>query len=577
MTLNLSAPHVEKELKPRIVVVGVGGAGCNAVNNMISANLEGVEFVVANTDAQALASSQAERRIQLGTNITHGLGAGARPDIGRAAAEEALDSIIDHLQGGHMAFITAGMGGGTGTGAAPVIARAAREHGILTVGVVTKPFHFEGTHRMSLADEGIEELQHFVDTLIVIPNQNLFRVCNEKTTFSDAFRMADNVLYSGVRGVTDLMVMPGLINLDFADIRTVMSEMGKAMMGTGEASGERRAIEAAEAAIANPLLDDVSMKGARGVLINITGGPDMTLFEVDEAANRIREEVDTNAHIIFGSTYDQSLEGVMRVSIVSTGIEAEGTAALPRPGMISLVHDADRLVTRHKPVVQTGLEPLPAIPTPMATDGTAPAYEPAPEATLLAEPLGFEQEPLPTPLAAPEVKTEAPETATVMTQTAPAIDEPAPEPAEAPVVDKPFIAPPPVRPTAAVASSVPASTPATAQAGEPSADAPERRRGFSLFQRVTGAVATRKADARRPGEPSLEASTTPPAEAAPRVASPTMPPMATRTLASSGIADPNNVTAPPPAARLDLDDRPMRIGDDEDLLEIPAFLRRQAN
>ena len=281
MTLNLMTPNTETELKPRIVVVGVGGAGCNAVNNMINVNLDGVEFVVANTDAQSLALSQAERRIQLGPNITHGLGAGARPDIGRAAAEEAIDPIVDHLQGSHMAFITAGMGGGTGTGAAPVVARVAREHGILTVGVVTRPFQFEGNHRMALADEGIEELQHFVDTLIVIPNQNLFRVCNDKTTFADAFKLADNVLYSGVRGVTDLMVMPGLINLDFADIRTVMSEMGKAMMGTGEAGGERRAVEAAEAAIANPLLDDVSMKGARGVLIDtLIVIPNQNLFRV---------------------------------------------------------------------------------------------------------------------------------------------------------------------------------------------------------------------------------------------------------------------------------------------------------
>ena len=361
MTLNLMTPNTETELKPRIVVVGVGGAGCNAVNNMINANLEGVEFVVANTDAQSLALSRSERRIQLGPNITNGLGAGARPDIGRASAEEAIDPIVDHLQGSHMAFITAGMGGGTGTGAAPVIARVAREHGILTVGVVTRPFQFEGSHRMALADEGIEELQHFVDTLIVIPNQNLFRVCNDKTTFADAFKLADNVLYSGVRGVTDLMVMPGLINLDFADIRTVMSEMGKAMMGTGEASGERRAVEAAEAAIANPLLDDVSMKGARGVLINITGGLDMTLFEVDEAANRIREEVDPNAHIIFGSTFEEDLDGMMRVSIVATGIETESTATLPRPALISLVHDADRQSKeRSKAETETAPQPAPA-------------------------------------------------------------------------------------------------------------------------------------------------------------------------------------------------------------------------
>ncbi|HET6520148.1 MAG TPA: cell division protein FtsZ [Geminicoccaceae bacterium] len=321
MTINLSMP-VTHELKPRIAVVGVGGAGGNAVNNMITSHLEGVEFVVCNTDAQALAQSLTDRRLQLGLSITHGLGAGARPEIGRAAAEEVVDEILDQLQGAHMVFITAGMGGGTGTGAAPVIARAVREQGVLTVGVVTKPFHFEGAHRMRVAEGGLEELQQYVDTLIVIPNQNLFRIANERTTFSDAFKMADQVLHMGVRGVTDLMVMPGLINLDFADIRTVMSEMGKAMMGTGEAEGERRAIEAAEAAISNPLLDEVSMRGARGVLINITGGPDMTLFEVDEAANRVREEVDPNANIIFGSTFDDHMQGQMRVSVVATGIES---------------------------------------------------------------------------------------------------------------------------------------------------------------------------------------------------------------------------------------------------------------
>ena len=326
MTINLSMP-VNHELRPRISVVGVGGAGTNAVNNMITAHLEGVEFVACNTDAQSLAQSLTERRIQLGTSITQGLGAGARPEIGRAAAEEAVDELLDQLQSSHMVFITAGMGGGTGTGAAPVIARAVREQGILTVGVVTKPFHFEGAHRMRVAEGGLAELQQYVDTLIVIPNQNLFRIANERTTFAEAFKLADNVLHMGVRGVTDLMVMPGLINLDFADIRTVMSEMGKAMMGTGEASGERRAIEAAEAAISNPLLDEVSMRGARGVLINITGGLDMTLFEVDEAANRIREEVDPDANIIVGSTFDESLDGEMRVSVVATGIEARGVTA----------------------------------------------------------------------------------------------------------------------------------------------------------------------------------------------------------------------------------------------------------
>lgn len=322
MGINLQLPPKTGVLKPSIAVFGVGGAGGNAVNNMISSNLEGVAFVAANTDAQALESSLTDKRIQLGSNITQGLGAGANPEVGRAAAEESTDDIGNYLTGCNMVFVTAGMGGGTGTGAAPVIAQLAREQGILTVGVVTKPFHFEGARRMQQAEEGLRELQNYVDTLIVIPNQNLFRLANERTTFADAFKMADEVLHAGVRGVTDLMVMPGLINLDFADIRTVMSEMGKAMMGTGEAEGEKRAIEAAEAAISNPLLDDTSMKGARGVLINITGGSDMTLFEVDEAANRIREEVDADAHIIFGSTFNDGLEGKVRVSVVATGIES---------------------------------------------------------------------------------------------------------------------------------------------------------------------------------------------------------------------------------------------------------------
>ena len=328
--INISAHEIDHQLKPRITVFGVGGAGGNAVNNMIRAKLEGVDFVAANTDVQALEHSLAPRKLQLGLNITQGLGAGARPEIGRAAAEEVTDDIAAMLDGAHMVFIAAGMGGGTGTGAGPVIARMARESGILTVGVVTKPFSFEGKHRMRLAEQGIAELSQHVDTLIIIPNQNLFRIANEKTTFADAFRMADEVLHSGVRGVTDLIVMPGLINLDFADIRAVMSEMGKAMMGTGEAEGEGRAIAAAEAAINNPLLDDVSMKGARGVLINITGGPDLTLFEVDEAANRIRDEVDPDANIIFGSTFEEHLKGRIRVSVVATGIEA-AAAQQPRP------------------------------------------------------------------------------------------------------------------------------------------------------------------------------------------------------------------------------------------------------
>lgn len=321
MTINLKKPDIT-ELKPRITVFGVGGGGGNAVNNMINCGLDGVDFVVANTDAQALTMNKADRIIQLGMNVTEGLGAGSMPDVGRGAAEECIDEINDHLSGTHMCFVTAGMGGGTGTGAAPVVARAAREKGILTVGVVTKPFHFEGQRRMRTADEGIEELQANVDTLIVIPNQNLFRIANDKTTFADAFAMADQVLFSGVACITDLMVKEGLINLDFADVRSVMRDMGKAMMGTGESSGEGRAMSAAEAAIANPLLDETSMKGARGLLISITGGRDMTLFEVDEAATRIREEVDQDANIILGATFDESLEGIIRVSVVATGIDA---------------------------------------------------------------------------------------------------------------------------------------------------------------------------------------------------------------------------------------------------------------
>jgi cell division protein FtsZ len=331
MTLNLSMPG-QDDLKPRITVFGVGGAGGNAVNNMIDKALDGVEFVVANTDAQALQQAKAEARVQLGIKVTEGLGAGARASVGAAAAEESIEQIVDHLAGAHMCFITAGMGGGTGTGAAPIIAQAARELGVLTVGVVTKPFQFEGAKRMRQAEEGVEALQKVVDTLIIIPNQNLFRLANEKTTFTEAFSMADDVLYQGVKGVTDLMVRPGLINLDFADVRAVMDEMGKAMMGTGEAEGEDRAVQAAEKAIANPLLDEISLRGAKGVLINITGGNDLTLFELDEAANRIREEVDPEANIIVGSTLDETLGGMMRVSVVATGIDAvEVNTDIPVP------------------------------------------------------------------------------------------------------------------------------------------------------------------------------------------------------------------------------------------------------
>ncbi|HET6305814.1 MAG TPA: cell division protein FtsZ [Rhodopila sp.] len=337
MTLNLTIPQMNHtDFSPRITVIGVGGGGTNAVDNMIAANLQGVEFVVANTDAQQLMHSRADRRIQLGPHITQGLGAGAKPEIGKAAAEEAADELYRHLDGAHMVFITAGMGGGTGTGAAPVIARMARERNILTVGVVTKPFGFEGVRRARSADQGIEELQQYVDTLIVIPNQNLFRMANERTTWKDAFKMADQVLYMGVRGVTDLMMVHGLVNLDFADIRTVMAEMGKAMMGTGESEGENRAIRAAEAAINNPLLEDTSMSGARGLLINITGGEDLTLFEVDQAANRIREEVDEEANVIFGSAVDETLSGRIRVSVVATGIESQKLAEQARPKLVAV-------------------------------------------------------------------------------------------------------------------------------------------------------------------------------------------------------------------------------------------------
>ncbi len=483
MTINLSIPRDDQELKPRITVVGVGGAGGNAVNNMIRSNLIGCEFVVCNTDAQAMRQSLAERKIQLGAGVTRGLGAGSRPDVGRIAAEETIEEIMGALEGSNMVFITAGMGGGTGTGAAPVIARAAREAGILTVGVVTRPFQFEGNNRMRLAEAGILELQKFVDTLIIIPNQNLFRVANERTTFADAFKMADDVLHSGVRGVTDLMVMPGLINLDFADIRAVMSEMGKAMMGTGEAEGDRRAIDAAEAAISNPLLEDVSMKGARGVLINITGGLDMTLFEVDEAANRIREEVDPEANIIFGSTFDEKLEGKMRISVVATGIDA-AQLAQTRPAI--------RLVPDAAPV-----QPAPAVPAAVALDAG------------------------PVPAQAAAIETAAVKGDVFI----------APRPVEAPQ-----------RP-AMLAQPAPAPDPYAAAAMENGARAPQRPAkslGQSLFERVTGV-------ARRPAAE---------AEPAPRVG-PTMP-------------------AQPRLGALDPADR-LSPSKDEDLLDIPAFLRRQAN
>jgi cell division protein FtsZ len=508
--INLSIPKDEQEMKPRITVVGVGGAGGNAVNNMIRSNLVGCDFVACNTDAQSLQQSTASRKIQLGIGVTRGLGAGSRPDVGRAAAEEALDEILEAMQGSNMVFITAGMGGGTGTGGAPVIARIARESGILTVGVVTKPFHFEGSHRMRIAEVGIEELQKFVDTLIIIPNQNLFRVANERTTFADAFKMADDVLHSGVRGVTDLMVMPGLINLDFADIRTVMAEMGKAMMGTGEAEGDRRAIDAAEAAISNPLLEDVSMKGAKGVLINITGGLDMTLFEVDEAANRIREEVDPEANIIFGSTFDERLSGKMRISVVATGIDAEAVSQV-RPA-ISLISSRDSVTASGLREATSGgyMQPL------LTQNAAQPSIDGVRE-TSRGEALHTEADREPVPQAA-----EAAETAAMRSGA--------------------FVAPKPV--DAGLARPVPVTQPAVPPMPAVKASAPKPKgRVPSLIERVTGVGRAR---------------TTAP-EPAPRP-----------------VIQPTKQVVQPRLAPLEPDDRP-GLSREEDLLDIPAFLRRQAN
>ncbi|MBB5722815.1 cell division protein FtsZ [Loktanella ponticola] len=521
MTLNLSIPG-QDELKPRITVFGVGGAGGNAVNNMIEQQLEGVEFVVANTDAQALQQSKSPAKIQMGIKVTEGLGAGARATVGAAAAEESIEQIVDHLAGAHMCFITAGMGGGTGTGAAPIIAQAAREMGVLTVGVVTKPFQFEGAKRMKQADDGIEALQKVVDTLIIIPNQNLFRLANENTTFTEAFALADDVLYQGVKGVTDLMVRPGLINLDFADVRAVMDEMGKAMMGTGEAEGENRAVEAAEKAIANPLLDEISLEGAKGVLINITGSYDLTLFELDEAANKIREKVDPEANIIVGSTLDTAMEGKMRVSVVATGIDAVARhmeAPVPRRSM-------------SQPLTQTpAVEEAAAAPAPVAAPVAAVAAAPvaAPEQRTM-----FEQ-----PARAAE-PTFAPRRDEVTDDLPPPAYQPAPEPTlEAP---EEFVAPRAAgTPTPEAMARLQAAVgrapggqvarPAAAGPAPVSADAAEEKRGFginSLINRMTGSGAEPQQSARRAPE----------------------------------------VTAIHDEADVD---------PDQERIEIPAFLRRQAN
>ncbi|HSI41449.1 MAG TPA: cell division protein FtsZ [Xanthobacteraceae bacterium] len=585
MTINLQMPDI-RELRPRITVFGVGGAGSNAVNNMITAGLSGVDFVVANTDAQALTLSKAERIVQMGVAVTEGLGAGSQPEVGRAAAEEALDEIRDHLAGAHMVFITAGMGGGTGTGAAPVIARAARELGILTVGVVTKPFHFEGQRRMRIAEMGIGELQKGVDTLIVIPNQNLFRVANEKTTFADAFAMADQVLYSGVACITDLMVKEGLINLDFADVRAVMREMGKAMMGTGEASGEKRALHAAEAAIANPLLDEVSMRGAQGLLISITGGRDLTLFEVDEAATRIREEVDPDANIILGATFDQTLDGLIRVSVVATGIDP---AVIPEQiphGLSNLADLAGRRVSNAgRAAVEARRDAaLRSVASALADDlNFAPPAEPA----FASAPRGehvYAAEPAREPARAP-APTAAIDEVTIRT-VAPKPAAYAAEPAEAPAgyhdeVIEPFIPPQAERPAGRAPRMprvdelpVPAQNQIRAARGEVAETShhAEKKR-MTLLQRLANVGLGRREE----DEQNID----PPADMRPMVRRipATAPQPENRTLAERRPEPASEYARrPQPAPATDAYGRPAapRPAEDEHL-DIPAFLRRQAN
>ncbi|WP_449257157.1 cell division protein FtsZ [Bosea sp. (in: a-proteobacteria)] len=564
MAMNLQAPDI-RELKPRITVFGVGGAGGNAVNNMIEAGLDGVDFVCANTDAQALALSRSSRIIQMGLQVTEGLGAGSQPEVGRAAAEEVIDEIRDHLAGAHMVFITAGMGGGTGTGAAPAIARVARDMGILTVGVVTKPFQFEGQRRMRMAEAGIDELNESVDTLIVIPNQNLFRVANETTGFADAFGMADQVLYSGVACITDLMVRPGLINLDFADVRAVMRGMGKAMMGTGEAQGEKRALTAAQAAINNPLLDDISMKGARGLLISITGGRDMKLYEVDEAATRIREEVDSEANIIVGATFDESLEGTVRVSVVATGID--------KP--ITQVGEVDETEARIAQVAER-LKQEARLRSTAAPQAARPAPQPAPVPSIEAARVAPVAEPAPA-AQVQDIRIEPVQPRPVM------VAAPAPEPA-APAeptlhLDDSFIPPAPeraVRPTRMPRIEdlpAPGQAQLHAQRGAqpvPQAPSAVEQKRMSLMQRLASVGFGRKED---------EAEAPAPAPVPVRQA-PAMPQAAAP---SAAHAEYMRRPAPQPAARpaqgqLDPHGRaaPTRSSED-DHLEIPAFLRRQAN
>jgi len=576
MAINLNIPDI-RELKPRITVFGVGGAGGNAVNNMITAGLQGVDFVVANTDAQALTMSKAERIVQMGVQVTEGLGAGSQPDVGRAAAEEVIDEIRDHLAGVHMVFVTAGMGGGTGTGAAPVIAKVARELGILTVGVVTKPFHFEGQRRMRTADGGIGELQKCVDTLLIIPNQNLFRVANEKTTFADAFAMADQVLYSGVACITDLMVKEGLINLDFADVRAVMREMGKAMMGTGEAEGDKRALTAAEAAISNPLIDDASMKGARGLLISITGGRDLKLYEVDEAATRIREEVDSDANIIVGATFDESLDGIIRVSVVATGIDQALTHKQALPQAEQRIAEVTHRLRADNARGQERAE------------RAEPAQQPARPAAAVAPPASVN--------ASIASVAKAAIAAAIMPQGGSddvAIRSLAPKPslfidppASNPDTREPeaFIPPQPERPAVRTPRMpridelpVPAQNEIRARRGElPPAEHPEGQRK-SLLQRLASVGLGRRQHEEED------------AEASPRGAPPNLQPPAER-LAGRPMPrmpeprpEPVSEYAKRPALQgapqgLDQHGRqtPVHNQSEEDQLDIPAFLRRQAN
>jgi cell division protein FtsZ len=569
MTINLKIPDI-RELKPRITVFGVGGAGGNAVNNMINAGLQGVDFVVANTDAQALTMSKAERIIQMGTQVTEGLGAGSQPDVGRAAAEEVIDEIRDHLSGAHMVFVTAGMGGGTGTGAAPVIARAAQEVGILTVGVVTKPFHFEGQRRMRIAEGGIQELQKCVDTLLIIPNQNLFRVANEKTTFADAFAMADQVLYSGVACITDLMVKEGLINLDFADVRAVMREMGKAMMGTGEAEGEKRALAAAEAAISNPLIDDASMRGAKGLLISITGGRDLTLYEVDEAATRIREEVDQDANIIVGATFDESLDGIIRVSVVATGIDnalaAQRSPAVDSELRIAAVAKGLRAESAKQPEPIERLEPVrtvaaaPAPVTPASVNDSIESAKAAMAAAILPQaahdvtirPLGQKPTLFMDPPASGPEQPELPEPEAFI----PPQPERMPVRTRMPRIDE---------------LPVPAQNEIRARRGELSEEHHPEKRRMTLLQRLAAVGLGRHEDDEV-------------APVAPRTAPP-LPPAAERlpgrpAARAESRQEPVSEYAKRAAPQgLDQHGRqaPVHNRAEEDQLDIPAFLRRQAN